>query len=128
MRVSKWSERGLAHIEAADEIIVMPDRVDHTPGPAEPIWVVRVGDELYVRSYRGSTAGWYRCARGNGNGRIRSVGQEFRVRFSELAAPDLRAQIDQAYRVKYGRCGRSLVTARTSDSAADTTLQLAPAG
>jgi hypothetical protein len=122
-----WSERDLALIGAADEIIVAPDRADHTAGPAVPIWVVRVGDELYVRSYRGHSGGWYRRARG-GNGRIRSGGEEFRVRFSEVAGPELRGQIDEAYRVKYGRYGSSYVTSMTSDSAAETTLQLEPTG
>jgi hypothetical protein len=93
-----------------------------------PIWVVRVGDQLYVRSYRGPSGGWYRRARVSGNGRIRSGGDEFRVRFSAVAAPELRAQIDEAYRVKYGHYGSSLVTTMTSDSVAATTLQLQPAG
>jgi hypothetical protein len=70
--MSRWSERDLDLIGAADEIIVAPDRADHTPDPAVPIWVVRVGDALYVRSYRGPSGGWYRRARGNGNARIRS--------------------------------------------------------
>jgi hypothetical protein len=126
--MSRWSERDLDLIGAADEIIVAPDRADHTPGPAVPIWVVRVGEALYVRSYRGPSGGWYRRARGNGTGRIRSDGEEFRVRFSEVAGPVLRAQIDEAYRAKYGRYGSSYVTPMASDSAAETTLQLEPAG
>jgi hypothetical protein len=126
--MSGWSERDLALIGAADEIIIAPDRGDRTPGPAVPIWVVRVGDKLYVRSYRGPSGGWYRRARFSGSGRIRSGRDEFRVRFSEVAAPELRAQIDEAYRVKYGRYGSSYVTPMTSDSVAETTLQLEPAG
>jgi hypothetical protein len=125
--MSGWSERDLDMIGAAEEIIVVPDRADGTRGRAVPIWVVRVGDELYVRSYRGPSGGWYRRARSRGSGRIRSGVDEFRVRFSEVAAPELRPQIDQAYRVKYGRYG-SLVTTMTSDSVAETTLQLQPAG
>ena len=62
------------------------------------------------------------------HGRIRSDGKEFRVRFTEVAGPELRGQIDEAHRVKYGRYGRSLVASMTSDSAAETTLQLEPAG
>jgi hypothetical protein len=100
--MSGWNERDLDLIGAAEEIIVAPDRADHTPGPAVPIWVVRVGEALYVRPYRGPSGGWYRRARGTGNGRIRSDGEEFRVRFSEVAGPELRAQIDEAYRVKWG--------------------------
>jgi hypothetical protein len=67
-------------------------------------------------------------ARFSGNGRIRSGGDEFRVRFSEATAPEPRARIDEAYRVKYGRYGSSNVSAMTSDSADETTLQLEPAG
>ena len=51
-----WSERDLSLIGTADEIVVAPDRIDHTPGSAVPIWVVRVGNELYVRSFRGLRA------------------------------------------------------------------------
>jgi hypothetical protein len=46
--MSAWSERDLARIGAADEILVAPDQGDRSRGPAVPIWVVRVGDELYV--------------------------------------------------------------------------------
>jgi hypothetical protein len=123
-----WSERDLSLIGEADEIIVAPDGGDRSPGPAVPIWVVRVGDELYVRSYRGASGGWHRRARSSRNGRIRSGGEEFRVRFSEVAAPELRTKIDEAYRVKYGRYGSRYVTPMTSDSVAETTLQLEPAG
>jgi hypothetical protein len=111
-----------------DEILVAPDRGDRVPGPAVPIWVVRVGEELYVRSYRGPSGGWYRRARFSGNGRIRSGTDEFWVRFSEVAVPELRAQIDEAYRVKYGRYGSRYVTPMTSDSVVETTLRLEPAG
>jgi hypothetical protein len=45
------SHRELATIGTADEIHVAPDRVATAPAPAVPIWVVRVGDDLYVRSY-----------------------------------------------------------------------------
>jgi hypothetical protein len=90
--MSGWSDRDLARIGVADEILVAPDRCDRSRGPAVPIWVVWVGDELYVRSYRGTSGGWYRRARFSRNGRIRSGGNEFRVRFSEIAAPELRAK------------------------------------
>ncbi len=46
--MSGWSHSELATIGTADEIHIAPDRADHTPGPAVPIWVVRVGDDLYV--------------------------------------------------------------------------------
>ena len=63
--MSGLSERDLARIGVADEILVAPDRGDRSRSPAVPIWVVRVGDELYVRSYRIVSGGWYRRARLN---------------------------------------------------------------
>jgi hypothetical protein len=37
--MSGWSDSELATIGTADEIYIAPDRADHTPGPAVPIWV-----------------------------------------------------------------------------------------
>ena len=42
----------LATIGTVDEIHVPLTRADHTPGPAVPIWVVHLGDDQCVRSYR----------------------------------------------------------------------------
>jgi hypothetical protein len=121
-----WSESDLAMIGNADEIEVAPDRADHTAGPRVPIWVVRVGDQLYVRSWRGASGGWYRRARRTGHGRIRVAGTEHTVRFSP-ADPSTRARVDDAYRTKYGRHGGSYVTPMISDPVAQTTLHLHPA-
>ena len=100
--MSGWSDSELATIGTAAEIDIAPDRADHTPGPAVPIWVVRVGDDLYVRSYRGPSGSWYRRARRNGSGRISVGGVHHAVRFT-MADPGVRTQVDEAYRAKYGR-------------------------
>ena len=96
--MSGWSERELLLIGAANEIIIAPERGDSTPRPAVPIWVVRVGDELYVRSYRGPSGGWYRRARVSGNGRIRIrlpvVGQPITAELADNpTAQDLASQL-----------------------------------
>jgi hypothetical protein len=123
--MSEWSASDLGMIGTADEIHVAPDRADHTPGPAVPIWVVRGGSDLYVRSYRGPSGSWYRRARRNGSGRIRVGGIDHAVRFTS-ADPSVRTQVDEAYRAKYGRYGDSSVRPMTSDTVAETTLQLQP--
>jgi hypothetical protein len=91
---------------------------------AVPIWVVRVGDDLYVRSYRGPSGSWYRRARRNDSGRISVGGVDHAVRFT-AADPTVRTQVDEAYRAKYGRYS-SLIRPLISDSVAETTLQLQP--
>ena len=121
--MSAWSETDLATIGEADEIEVAPDRADRTAGPWVPIWVVRVGDELYVRSFRGPSGSWYRRARNTGHGRIRVARTERTVVFA-TADPSTRPVVDDAYRAKYGRYGSSYITPMTSDSVAGTTLRL----
>ena len=121
--MSAWSETDLAKIGEANEIEVAPDRADRSAVSWVPIWVVRVGDGLYVRSFRGPSGSWYRRARNTGHGRIRVAGTERTVVFS-TADPSTRAAVDDAYRAKYGRYGDSYTTPMTSDSVAGTTLRL----
>lgn len=66
-------------IEAADELEMAPLRRDSTPRGLVPIWVVRDGDNLYVRSYRGRGGSWYRAARANGADGLVAVGFEVRT-------------------------------------------------
>jgi hypothetical protein len=122
--MSGWSDSELTTIGTADEIHIAPDRSEHTPGPAVPIWVVRVGNDLYVRSYRGPSGSWYRRARRNGSGRISVGGVDHAVRFT-AADLTVRTQVDEAYSAKYGQYS-SLVRPMISDTVAQTTLQLQP--
>lgn len=89
-----------------------------------PIWVVRDGDDLYVRSFRGSAGAWYRAARARPEGRIRSGGVDKDVTFVEVTDPGVNDRIDTAYRTKYGRYGASYVNPMVASR--DTTLKLVP--
>ena len=60
----------------------------------------------------------------NGSGQIRVGDVDHAVRFIAADA-DVRTQVDEAYRAKYGRYG-SLVRPMISDTVAETTLQLQP--
>ena len=48
--MNQWTDDELARIGAADELEIAPLRPDGAPRKPVTIWVVRVGDELYVRS------------------------------------------------------------------------------
>ena len=76
-----WSSDELARIGEADELTVAPLRANGTPGRPVPIWVVRVGDELYGRSWRGDDGAWYRAAKAQSQGHISSGGVERDVEF-----------------------------------------------
>lgn len=48
------------------------------------IWVVRVGDELYVRSVNGRTSAWFRGAQVRHAGHIRAGGMDKDVTLSTI--------------------------------------------
>ncbi len=77
-------------------------RPDGTLRPYTTIWVVRVGDDLYARSWRGRGGGWFRHALQRHQSRLRTGGAERDVTFEEPGDADHRA-IEDAYRTKYAR-------------------------
>src|SRR4029450_2357617 len=69
-----WTAEELDTIGAADELEIAALRPDGTLRPATTIWVVRGGDDLYVRSYRGRAGRWFRSVLRRPEGRIRVGG------------------------------------------------------
>ena len=121
---TQWSNEQLDALGRAGEIDVTPRREDGSPRTSTTIWLVRVGDELFVRSYRGPEGGWYSAASRTGRGRVNLDANGYDVVFEP--APDVdQAAVDAAYRAKYGRS--SYVDAMVTNYAAATTLRLAPA-
>ena len=123
--MSAWTSNELTTIGAADELTIAPLRPDGTLRKGVPIWVVRVGDDLYVRSWRGHGGAWFRAARSRHEGHIRAGGVEKDVTFVEQADPSINDQIDAAYHTKYRRYA-SYVPPMISPEARATTLKLVP--
>jgi hypothetical protein len=123
--MSTWTEGELGDLGAATELRISTRRPDGTLRPAVPIWVVRTGDGIYVRSYRGAGGGWFRHATANGSAHVQAGNVDHEVTVS-LTGTTARAEIDAAYRAKYARYGRGYVEPMTADTAAATTLQLTP--
>ncbi|MGW1675011.1 DUF2255 family protein [Streptomyces sp. NPDC002324] len=122
--MTTWTNDELTRIGHAEELRMAPSRGDGTPRTPVPIWVVRDGDDLYVRSFRGSAGAWYRAARASHEGRIRSGGVDKDVTLVEVTDPGVNDRIDAAYRTKYGRYGASYVDPMVASR--DTTLKLVP--
>ncbi|MGW1606044.1 DUF2255 family protein [Streptomyces eurythermus] len=122
--MTTWTGDELERIGAADELEMAPLRHDGTLRAPVPIWVVRDGDHLYVRSYRGTDGAWWRTARATHAGHIRSGGVERNVAFTEVTDEDTNDRIDAAYRAKYGRYGGAYVDPMVGSRA--TTLRLEP--
>jgi 4-carboxymuconolactone decarboxylase len=121
--MTTWNPEELRRIGAADELDIAPARADGTLRRSTTIWVVRVDDDLDVRSYRGPGGAWYRTAQASHEGRIRAGGVERDVFFDE---PDdtVRSAVDVAYRTKYARYGDTYVVPMVDDDAAAATFRL----
>ncbi|MBV8940522.1 MAG: DUF2255 family protein [Solirubrobacterales bacterium] len=122
--MSGWSAEELDRIASADELQIAPRRSDGSLRPPLPIWVVRVGDELFVRSWRGTTGSWYRTALASHAGHISAGGIEKGVALEE-AGEDVGDAVDAAYRQKYGRRS-GYVEPMIAPPARATTLKLVP--
>jgi hypothetical protein len=57
-----WTRDELTKIASADELEIASARRDGTLRKPRTIWVVRVGDDLYVRSMYRRTGGWFPAA------------------------------------------------------------------
>jgi hypothetical protein len=123
--MTTWTSDELNKIETAEELEIASRRGDGTLRKPVTIWVVRVGDDLYVRSYKGRTSAWFRAAEVRHEGHIRAGGVEKDVTFVEEADPDLNDQIDAAYRTKYSRYPQYVAPMVTAEVRA-TTIKLVP--
>jgi hypothetical protein len=123
--MAKWNTSDLASIGTANELDVATVRSDGTLGPYTTIWVVPVGDEIFVRSYRGRTGAWFRRAEQTRHGRIRTREIERDVTFEPVSDADQDA-IDDAYRHKYARHGDTYVETMVSPATKAATLRLTP--
>ena len=121
-----WTSDELDRIATADELEIMSLRRDGTSTKPVTIWVVRVGDDLYVRSYKGHGGSWFRAAQVRREGRVSSGGVEKDVTFVDAADPRINAQIDAAYRTKYRRYSAQYVDSIVSADARATTIKLVP--
>ena len=122
--MTAWTTDELDEIDAADELEIASLRADGTMRAATTIWVVRVGDDLYVRSVNGRTSSWFRGAQARHEGRIRAGGVEKDVLLVET--DDLGDEIDAAYRSKYRRYAASIVGSVLTPEARAATLKLVP--
>ncbi len=123
--MATWTNDELGKIGAAEELEVASLRGDGTLRKPVTIWVVRVGDDLYVRSVNGRTATWFRGAEDRHEGRIRAGGVEKDVTFVD-AGDDITDEIDAAYRAKYRRYAASIVNSTLTPQAQAATLKLVP--
>jgi hypothetical protein len=120
-----WTSDELTRIGLAEELQIASLRRDGTLRKSVITWVVRLGDDLYVRSVNGRTAAWFRNTQVRHAGRIQAGGIDKDVTFVD-ANPALNDQIDAVYRSKYRRYAFSIINSIVSPVARSATIKLAP--
>jgi len=120
-----WTADELRKIGTAEELQIASLQRDGTLRNPVTIWVVRQGDDLYVRSVNGRGGAWFRGTRVLHGGHIRAGGVDRDVTFVD-ADPDINDQIDAAYRSKYRRYAARIVGSILSPAAQSATIKLVP--
>src|SRR6266540_18354 len=98
--MSNWTPEDLERIGDSTELRVSSLRKNGTLRPYVTIWVVRAGDDIYIRSAYGADNPWYVRAKA----------------------------IGEAYHAKYDRYGQAIVRTVVGPDVAPPTLRLLPRG
>jgi len=123
--MTTWTNDELKKIGTAEELQIASLRADGTLRKPVIIWVVRLGDDLYVRSVNGRTSAWFRGVQTRHEGHIRAGGVEKDVTFVEELSSNINDQIDAAYATKYRRYA-SIIPSINSSTARAATIKLVP--
>jgi hypothetical protein len=121
-----WTSDELNKIGTAEELQIASLRRDGTLRKPVIIWVVRVGDDLYVRSVNGRNSAWFRGVQTRHEGHIRAGGIDKDVTFVEETDPGINKQIDAAYATKYRRYAASIISHINGSEARAATIKLVP--
>lgn len=120
-----WTKKELNNIGIAEELQIETRRQDGSLRKPVTIWVVRVEDDLYVRSVNGRNGAWFRGALMQHEGQISVRGMDKAVKFEEETDPDINDKIDEAYHAKYSRCPQWVAPMVTSE-VRTATIKLVP--
>jgi hypothetical protein len=123
--MAAWTNEEVDQIGAAEELRIATLRRDGTLRKPVIIWVVRLGNDLFVRCVNGREGAWFRGALTRHEGRVWAGGVEKDVAFVEESDPGLKDKIDEAYLTKYSRYPQWVAPMVTPDARA-ATIKLVP--
>ena len=125
--MTTWTDNELTRIGSAEELQIGARQDDGTLRSPVTIWVVRLGNDLYVRSVNGRTSAWFRGVKVRHEGHIQAGGVEKDVNFAEVDADlPINEQIDAEYRTKSRRYAANIVNSILTPKARAATLKLEP--
>jgi hypothetical protein len=124
--MATWTSDELRNIATAEELELASIGRDDALGKRVTIWVVRVGDDLYVRSWKGRDGAWFRATQARQAGHIEAGGVAKDVRFVAETDERINDRVDAAYRDKYSSHGARYVDPMVAAPARGTTMKLVP--
>ncbi|MFW0793501.1 DUF2255 family protein [Gordonia sp. CPCC 205515] len=95
-----WSTEQLDLIGESEELHITSHRQDGSLRKWIPIWVVRVDDDLYIRSAYGADGAWYRHATA-GTARVQVGNFESDATLERVTDAQANDRVAEAYRAKY---------------------------
>jgi hypothetical protein len=122
--MTTWTKDELDKIGDAEELRLASVRQDGTLRQPVVMWVVREGDDIYVRSVNGRGSSWFRSAQTRHQAHISAGDVEKDVGLVET--DDANEAVDAAYDAKYGRRYPTIVPSIVAPDARAATLQLVP--
>ncbi len=121
-----WSEADLTRIGDSRSFHIAAVTRDGTFSKRTFIWVVRAGDDLYVRPYYGDKSRWFQAAKADPRGQVDADGVRTDVTFEVVGDVD-REAIDAAYQTKYDSgADAQYVPPMIADRARQATVKLLP--
>jgi len=119
-----WTDDELDRIDSAVELDLESERGDGSMRTPVTMWVVRDGDDIYVRSVKGRNGPWYRGTQTRRQGRVSAGGVHKYVTFQD-ADPGDWTGVDAAYRRKYGSY-KGIVDHVLTEQSRQSTIRLVP--
>ncbi len=124
--MTAWTSAELTKIGVEEELDLISMRKDGTLRKPVTMWVVRIGDGVYVRAYKGRTGPWFLGVLDRHQGHITSAGLKKEVVFEEVTDPSMIEQVDKEYLRKYGHYAAEYVDPMVTPQARAATIRLIP--
>jgi hypothetical protein len=121
-----WTSDELEAIGTSEELRIASLQADGSLSRSTIIWVVRLGDDLYVRSYLGRGSNWFRRVQARHEGHIQAGGIDKDVTLVEVADASINDELDAQYRAKYSHHSQSVVESVMTPDARSASIKLVP--
>src|SRR5437763_6636910 len=124
MAAASLDQDTLAALDQRVEVDMITPRRDGSLS-RRPIWVVVMGDDAYVRSYRGESGAWYRRARADGRAALGVGGDTIEVAVEPVSDDETNGRVSEAFRAKYAARSPGPTETMVNDEVSRPTLRVA---